>query len=76
MRYAILRTTRDTVSTVKAYLPENYKVVSIDEDGYIIMGMDNAGWTLDDYVLPRLASGNIFGEEISEDEAEMRIIHS
>jgi len=30
----------------------------------VIGGHDVAGWTLDDYVLPRLASGLIFGEEI------------
>jgi hypothetical protein len=30
----------------------------------VIEGRDNAGWTLDDYVLPRLASGLYFGKEI------------
>ena len=30
----------------------------------VIGGEDNAGWTLDDYVLPRLASGGMYGEEI------------
>lgn len=30
----------------------------------VIGGYDNAGWTLDDYVLPRLASGGMHGREI------------
>ena len=30
----------------------------------IIAGEDRAGWTLDDYVLPRLASGGYIGVEI------------
>jgi hypothetical protein len=51
--------------TVAAYLPDNYKVVDHDaDDSTIIEGDDVAGWTLDDYVLPRLASGLYFGEEI------------
>lgn len=32
--------------------------------GVIIKGKDVAGWTLDGYVLPRLASGLYFGEEL------------
>ena len=48
-----------SVERVAAYLPENYKVV-----GIVVQGHDDAGWTLDDYVLPRLASGLMFGEEI------------
>jgi hypothetical protein len=31
----------------------------------IIAGTDYAGWTLDGYVLPRLASGLMFGEEVT-----------
>jgi hypothetical protein len=42
---------------VEPYLPMNYSV------GCVIAGYDHAGWTLDDYVLPRLASGLIMGEE-------------
>lgn len=29
----------------------------------LIVGVDVAGWTLDDYVIPRLASGGIYAEE-------------
>ena len=57
---------------VARYLPGNYEVVG----GYdsplhgpvtVIAGEDSCGWTLDDYVLPRLASGLIFGSEIIEE---------
>jgi hypothetical protein len=49
---------------IAAYLPANYEVVGTRRDGAIIIkGTDNAGWTLDDYVIPRLASGLYFAEE-------------
>lgn len=51
--------------TVKAYLPANYEVVASDGETVTIEGQDNAGWTLDGYVLPRLGSGLIFGEEVT-----------
>ncbi len=51
---------------VEQYLPANYELVSdhdADPEGRIkncvIQGRDDHGWTLDDYVIPRLASGNI-----------------
>jgi hypothetical protein len=65
--------------TVAAYLPGNYQVVggsaTFDptvsgapvEEGVLIEGRDDAGWTLDEYVLPRLASGNMFGEEVTDE---------
>jgi hypothetical protein len=55
---------------VAPYLPSNYRIVDSDVgadaagDTTVIEGRDDAGWTLDGYVLPRLASGLIFGEEI------------
>lgn len=72
---------------VAAYLPDNYAVI----DAYVsplfgpvtvIAGNDVAGWTLDDYVLPRLASGLIIGTEIIENvwvgtsAARRRCVHS
>ena len=30
-----------------------------------IFGTDSAGWTLDDYVIPRLASGMIYATEVT-----------
>lgn len=48
--------------TIEAYLPSNYKIVQTvirpDYKSYILIaGKDNAGWTREDYVIPRLESG-------------------
>ncbi|KPL26820.1 MAG: hypothetical protein AMJ72_12295 [Acidithiobacillales bacterium SM1_46] len=53
---------------VAQYLPNNYKVIgrTCDNTGTIIVGVDNAGWTMDDYVIPRLGSGMIYCEEVVE----------
>ena len=51
-------------STVVAYLPGNYRVTDIDDEYIYIAGEDRAGWTLDDYVIPRLASGLYHAEEL------------
>jgi hypothetical protein len=56
----------DTPETVAVYLPENYEVIADSDDTVWIAGEDHAGWTLDAYVLPRLASGLMFGEEIDD----------
>ena len=58
-----------TIERVAAYLPDNYAVevrpAQYDEgDSLWIFGHDYAGWTLDGYVLPRLASGNLFAQEV------------
>lgn len=45
---------------VDAYMPRNYVTIVHTHSLYVI-GRDSAGWTLDDYVLPRLASGGVFG---------------
>lgn len=52
----------DELRRVKRFLPSNYDAV-ITNDGILIAGKDNAGWTLDGYVIPRLASGMIFAKE-------------
>lgn len=78
-RYAIVRGARDR-KEAEAYLPGNYEVVHefVTDDPrpshnegpdarpntFVIKGEDNAGWTLDDYVIPRYASGSISCEEI------------
>jgi len=47
-----------SAEAVAAYLPSNYQVVGYTADGAVLVyGHDNAGWTADDYVIPRLASG-------------------
>ena len=48
---------------VQEYLPRGWEAYW--KDGTIIIaGEDNAGWTLKDYVLPRLASGMIYAREL------------
>ena len=66
-----LERTPENIARVEAYLPSNYWVSPIrgwnDATPPVAViksaGADNAGWTLDGYVLPRLASGLIFGRE-------------
>ncbi len=63
-RHAVIRGHgHDKIDTVRRYLPSNY---SADTDGgsIFIHGEDVAGWTLDGYVIPRLASGLYFAREI------------
>lgn len=55
---------RDTAETVAAYMPFNYRVIGMDGDDVLIGGTDNHGWTLDDYIIPRLASGMMLAVEI------------
>lgn len=55
---------RDTAETVAAYMPGNYRVIGMDGDDVLIGGTDNHGWTLDDYIIPRLASGMMLAVEI------------
>lgn len=50
---------------VSAYLPSNYTADLAGPGEIEITGTDSAGWTLDGYVLPRLASGGIFATEVS-----------
>ncbi len=50
---------------VAAYLPAQFKTIGTYEDheGNLVVkvvGYDNAGWTFEDYVKPRLASRNMF----------------
>lgn len=63
-RYALIHGT--TLETVRAYLPRNYAAIPAPgaPDAILILGHDSAGWTLDDYVIPRLASGLIFAKEV------------
>lgn len=52
---------------VAAYLPSNYAVLMEDstDEAVVISGIDAAGWTLDDYVIPRLASGLMSATEFT-----------
>jgi len=52
--------------SVARYLPANYLATGLDDEGRVIVeGQDNAGWTLADYVIPRLASGLYVCEEVT-----------
>lgn len=48
---------------VADYLPGNFKAFR-RKDFVEIEGYDRAGWTLEDYVIPRLASGLIVATEV------------
>jgi hypothetical protein len=62
-RVARARNLRPDSGEVMAYLPANYQVIHTDDYSVMIAGQDHAGWTLDGYVIPRLASGLISAEE-------------
>ena len=66
MKYAIIKGNNATREQVQGYLPSNYNVVHQDPNGQgvLIAGEDDHGWTMDDYVLPRLASGLMPGREV------------
>jgi len=65
------------VERVDIYLPRNYRVVSAGEAGdtrgsvfVYIEGEDTAGWTLDGYVFPLLATRGMFGYEVNDQTPE------
>ena len=53
---------------VAQYLPNNFRVLgrSLDNSKTIIIGVDDHGWSLDAYVIPRLGSALIHCEEVFE----------
>jgi len=57
---------RFTLREVKAYLPSGYTATEQENGDVLIEGEDIAGWTLTDYVIPRLASGLIYAKEVTE----------
>ena len=88
-RYALISTKRDSAETIGRYLPSNYKIIGtvehanpIDNSEHpvsfgpcgVLQGEDEAGWTLDGYVLPRLGSGLIVGREIDLSHPVMKTI--
>lgn len=64
-RFAIVKGARDKWEVV-AYLPSNYEVIFWTDTAVYIGGNDNAGWTLEGYVIPRLSSGNMGCRELVE----------
>jgi hypothetical protein len=71
MRYALVSANAGQTDQIAAYMPGNYKVLGrtpikgTNTVQVLIGGRDVAGWTLDDYVLPRLASGMYYGDEVA-----------
>ncbi len=57
----------ELLNRVRAYLPHNYEA-SLSTFNNLsfkvrITGTDDHGWTMDGYVIPRLASGNMVATE-------------
>lgn len=78
IRYAMIRSDSPAIA---AYLPSNYTVLARGAEDpefgglvTIIEGTDHAGWTLSEYVLPRLASGLYSGYEIDLSHPVMRSV--
>jgi len=65
IRYGIISSTHSR-ELIESYLPANYHVVHEDDNGQgtLIAGEDDHGWTLDDYVIPRMGSGLIVCREV------------
>jgi len=88
MRFAIVSLNNSRAEQIARYLPDNYRVVGyaphdkLAEMGdlrgiapcVVIGGEDKAGWTLDDYVIPRLASGVIGAMEIPSSDPVLRTL--
>lgn len=92
IRYALVTSRLDPVEAgriVGVYLPDNYQVEAVlrtmpDKPGdvplsvstIVVKGEDSFGWTLDGYVLPRLASGGHYGTEIDLSHPVMKLVAS
>ncbi len=61
-RTALVTSPDSTLEQVKAYMPDNYEAREVTF--IVVRGEDDAGWTMDDYILPRLASGLHFATEV------------
>lgn len=53
----------DIVSRTRALLPANFEAVAVAGSLFVV-GRDNAGWTMEDYVVPRAASGLVWIETL------------
>jgi hypothetical protein len=69
MLYLVVRA--GSKKEIEAYLPANFRVSYISNlpDGKVdavVEGYDMKGWTMADYVIPRLQSGNIWGTRFDD----------
>jgi hypothetical protein len=71
-RYALIAS--DKTEAIARFLPSHYRLCGVVDGQTVIYGKDTAGWTLHGYVLPRLASGLYFGEEIDLSHPVMKKI--
>jgi hypothetical protein len=62
VRAARLEGKADRLAEIARYLPENYEAITDGAD-VLVFGVDSHGWTLDGYVIPRLASGMLWAKE-------------
>lgn len=63
MRTAYIENATGILETIQRYMPSNYTAEYWEgTDTILIRGEDVAGWTLEDYVIPRLASGLYFAK--------------
>jgi hypothetical protein len=76
LRAAIIERPTSPLSTIQAYLPGNYEAVAQNDGSILVYGQDNAGWTLDGYVIPRLASGLHFAREVDLDPIVQAVDHA
>ena len=63
-----------SAETVAAYLPQNYRVIGMSGEDVLIGGTDNHGWTMEQYIIPRLGSGLMAVKEIELDLEHIEII--
>lgn len=75
-RYALVHPRHNGIDPelVARYLPSNYRVVWSGEEGVVVAGRDDHGWTLHGYVIPRLGSGLFRAEEIDLSHPVMKKI--
>ena len=77
-RYAVIDRPRTTLEEVRRYLPANYRAFQPNnpqtylpnERPIVIIGRDNAGWTMDGYVLPRLGSALMGAREVAGEDID------
>lgn len=55
--FRVDQTIDQKLDAVQRYLPAGYRAFTPDGSDVWIGGVDIAGWTLDDYVIPRLSTG-------------------
>lgn len=72
--YRVIHEAFERLHIFSATAPDGKRQVG-ERTVFVIEGEDYAGWTLDDYVLPRIASsGNMGGEEIDLSHPIMKSI--